>query len=77
VLGGVTAISWTVIAIGLALALRGSGADRATVACLAGSILFAQHAAPFGTVGLLLLSVAVWRATRRQVMPARSSAAVP
>ena len=32
---------------------------------LGGSVLFAQHAAPFGTVGLLLLSLAVWRSTRR------------
>lgn len=63
VLGGVTAISWTVIAVALALALRGSGADRVTVAWLGAAVLFAQHAAPFGTIGLLALTVAVWRST--------------
>ena len=64
VLGGVTTVSWIVIIVAAAVALRGVGADRVTVACLGGALLFAQHPAPFGTVGLLSLALAVWRLTR-------------
>ena len=72
VLGGVTTVSWIVIIVAAALAVRGVGADRVTVACLGGAVLFAQHPAPFGTVGLLSLAVAVWRLTR--VAPAVAEA---
>lgn len=72
VLGGVTTISWVVISVALAVAVRGAGADRVTVAWLAGAVLFAQHPAPFGTVGLLALAVGAWRSTR----PARVAAPV-
>ena len=64
VLGGVTTISWIVIVTAAAVAVRGVGADRVTVACLGGAVLFAQHPAPFGTVGLLALALAVWRMSR-------------
>jgi hypothetical protein len=61
VLGGVTAVSWMIIAVSGALALRGAGADRPTVVAMSAAALFASHPAPFGTVGLLALGVVVWR----------------
>ena len=61
VLGGVTALAWMTIAIAAAVALRGAGADRFTVAAMSGAVLFASHPAPFGTLGLLALTAAAWR----------------
>lgn len=56
----VTALSWATIAIAGAVALRRGGADRITVGFMAASIMFAQHPAPFGTLGLLALAVAAY-----------------
>lgn len=63
VLGGVTAVAWMTIAISAAVALRGAGADRFTVAAMSGAVLFASHPAPLGTIGLIALSAAAWRWT--------------
>lgn len=71
VLGGVTALSWLTIAVAGAVALRGAGATRGVVAAMSFSVFFASHPAPVGTVGLLALSVAVWRSGRLTAEPGR------
>ena len=64
ILGGASAIAWMTIAISAAIALKGAGADRLTVIAMCTAVLFANHPAPFGTIGLLALAVAGYRASR-------------
>ena len=61
VAGSVAALSWLVIALGTALALRQAGADRLTSALMATSLLFAIHPPPTGTLGLLAFAAATYR----------------
>jgi hypothetical protein len=64
ILGGTTAIAWVTIAIAAAIALKGAGADRLTVIAMCTAVLFANHPAPFGTIGLLAIGVAGYRTSR-------------
>jgi hypothetical protein len=64
--GAVTATAWVVIAIAGAVALRRAGADRLTVGLMAASLLFANHPAPSGTLGMLALFAAAFRWDRRR-----------
>jgi hypothetical protein len=63
----VSALSWLTVAIAGAVALRGAGADRLTVAAMAASLLFVNHPPPFGTLGMLALFAAAYRWDRRHV----------
>lgn len=63
VAGSVAGLSWLVIAVGSALALRRGGADRVTVVLMGASLLFAMHPPPTGTIGLLALAAASYRWT--------------
>jgi hypothetical protein len=76
VTGGVGGIAWAVVAVSAAVALRGAGADRLTVALMAASLLFMVHPPPFGTIGLLALSAATLRRDR-QLRRGRSRASDP
>jgi ABC-type transporter Mla maintaining outer membrane lipid asymmetry permease subunit MlaE len=78
--GLVAALSWLVIAVASATALRRAGADEVTVALTAASLLFAVHPPPTGTLGLLALLAAAYRWTggralrpRQQSTPATLS----
>ena len=82
VAGAVTAFAWLAVALGAAVALRRAGADRLTVAAMAGASLFASHPPPFGTIGLLALAVAAYRwdrhlRLRRSAVAAISGATHP
>lgn len=65
VAGSVSAVAWAVIAIAGAVALRRAGANRLTVALMAASLLFANHPAPTGTLGMLALFAAAFLWDRR------------
>lgn len=65
ILGGITAISWLIVVVAAAVALRAAGADRLTVTSMCGAVLFASHPAPIGTVGLIAFAVAAWQWTGR------------
>jgi hypothetical protein len=60
VMGSASAIAWAVVAIAGALALHRAGASRWTVGFMAGSLLFLNHPAPTGTLGLLALAAAAF-----------------
>jgi hypothetical protein len=70
--GVVAAVTWVVVAIAAAVALRGAGANWLTTAAAALSALFAFHASYPAFVGLIALLVAAFLWERRR---ARSGAA--
>jgi hypothetical protein len=76
--GSIAGLSWLVIAIGGAIALRRSGVDTLTVGLMAASLLFANHPPPTGTLGLLALAAVVYRTTfrRRSASPATIEARI-
>lgn len=66
VLGSASAVAWAVVAIAGALALRRAGADGLTVGLMALSLVFVNHPAPTGTIGMLALFGAAFLWDRRR-----------
>ena len=75
--GVVAAVTWVIVAIAAAVALRGAGADWLTTAAAALSALFAFHAGYPAFVGLIALLVAafLWERRRAQSPVAPPAAA--
>jgi hypothetical protein len=69
VLGSASAVAWAVVAVAGAMALRRAGADGLTVWLMALSLVFLNHPAPTGTIGMLALFGAafLWDRRRRKV----------
>ena len=65
-MSSVSAVAWVVVAVSCALALRGAGADRLTVALMWASLQFAQHPVPIGTLGMLAFFAAAYRWDRHK-----------
>ncbi len=64
--GSVSAIAWTTVAVACAFALRRAGADRLTTILMASSLLFINHPVPTGTLGMLAFFAAAYRWDRRR-----------
>jgi hypothetical protein len=71
-------VTWVIVALAAAAALRGAGADWLTTVAAALSALFAFHAGYPAMIGLLALLVAAFLWERRRVRsPAAPHAAAP
>jgi hypothetical protein len=76
-LGVVATVAWPIVALAGAVALRQAGASWLTTAAAAVSGLFALHAGPPATVGLLALLVAAVSSERTRAQWGASIAARP
>jgi hypothetical protein len=79
VLGSASAVAWAVVAVAGAVALHRAGADRLTVGLMALSLVFLNHPAPTGTLGMLALFAAafLWDRRRRKAGARISDTSVP
>jgi hypothetical protein len=79
VLGSASAVAWAVVAIAGAVALHRAGADRLTVGLMALSLIFLNHPAPTGTLGMLALFGAafLWDRRRRKADTRTSGTPAP
>jgi hypothetical protein len=76
--GVVAAVTWVIVAIAAAVALRGAGANWLTTAAAALSALFAFHAGYPAFIGLIALLVAAFLWERRRAQsPVAPPAAAP